>query len=241
MHLVEIFMDEFYKENSALNALVRCDKVLRRRMRGISEVEECERYFFYVGDNGEILAPSEKYVELMGFWELYRENVSEKDIEAAKNYWIMKMLYESSCTEAIWENYNSKAKLTEQQLKNLDKLVNEIYEPISKKYLVLLRGEEVTYRVWKITNLDRFDDEVLFAERAHVENQIMQMFRLGGIVAWVVGREGLTPKRIYGYKVFGEQCETCSREYLETLRKVIFVNDELTEMAKGKGDLPGHP
>lgn len=30
MHLIEIFMDEFYKENSALNALVRCNKVLRR-------------------------------------------------------------------------------------------------------------------------------------------------------------------------------------------------------------------
>lgn len=241
MHLIEIFMDEFYKENSALNALVRCNKVLRRRMRGIREVEECERYCFYVGDNGEIRAPSEKYTEIMGFWELYRENVSEKDIETAKDYWIMEMLYESSCIEAMWENGNYKAKLTKQQLKNLEKLVKEIHKPISKKYLVLLRRVEETYKVWKITNLDRFDDEVLFAERAHVENQIMQMFRLGGIVAWVVGREGLTPQRIYGYKVFKEQCEKCSREYLERLKNVILVNNELTEKAKGKGNLPGHP
>lgn len=147
----------------------------------------------------------------------------------------MKMFFETACLEALWENKN----LTQQEFKNLQLLVQEIYDPISKKSLVLLRTDRDTYGVWKKIDLDRFIDGALFAEKEHVENQIICMFRMGRIVAWVVGRKGLTPRRIYGYKVYKDRCEMCTCEYLETLRDTILVHNA-SDMAERRGNLAGY-
>lgn len=221
MYLTEIFLKEYYKNYSANEALIKCDNKLCKRMRGIEKEEDCERYFFYVDGNGEIQAPSEKYTELMSLWELYREVASDADLKAVKELWIMQMFFETACLEALWRNKNLKKNLTQQESKNLQLLVQEIYKPISKKYLVLLRTDGDKFRVWKKVNLDRFIDGSLFAEKEHVENQIMCMFRVGGIIVWVVGREGLTPQRICGYKVYRDQCTACNNEYLEALRDTV--------------------
>lgn len=51
----------------------------------------------------------------------------------------MQILFEVSCLETLWENQNLKKRLSPKESMNLQMLVEEIHEPISKKYLVLLK------------------------------------------------------------------------------------------------------
>ena len=194
-----------YKK-SANDALIKCNQTICGRMKGKKNTEGCQKYFFYLNKDGSISAPSEKCVELMAFWELYREVATDSDMLEVKDLWIMQILFEVSCLETLWENQNLKKRLSPKESMNLQMLVEEIHEPISKKYLVLLKPTKEKYSIWKKVDLNRFIDGAIFAEKENVENHIIMM-RFGGIVAWVVGREGLTPQRIYGYKVHGERCE----------------------------------
>lgn len=123
MYLTEIFLDEYYKKYSANAALTKCNQALYRRMEGKEEVEGCMGYFFYLDDAGEIQAPSEKYTELMGVWELYREVATDIDMAAMRETWIMQMFFEAGCLEAVWENQNFKKNLSLQEHKNLNMLV----------------------------------------------------------------------------------------------------------------------
>lgn len=155
MYLTEIFLKEYYKNYSANEVLIKCDKKLCKRMRGIEKEEDCEKYFFYVDDSGKIQAPSEKHTELMSLWKLYSEVLTDVNKKAVKELWIMKMFFETACLEALRENKKLKENLTHQESENLQLLVQEIYKPISKKSLVLFKTDGDTYRVWKKVDLDR--------------------------------------------------------------------------------------
>lgn len=240
MYLTQVFLKEYYKKKSANDALIKCNQTLCRRMKGKKNTKGCLKYFFYLDKDGHVCVPSEKCVELMAFWELYREVATDSDMLEVKDLWIMQILFEVACLETLWENQNLKKRLSPKESMNLQMLVEEIHRPISKKYLVLLRPAKEKYSIWKKVDLNRFIDGAIFAEKENVENHIISIMRVGGIVAWVVGREGLTPQRIYGYKVHGESCEECSPEYLDTLRDTITANNELAIMAERKGNLAGY-
>lgn len=48
MYLSEIFIREYSKSGSALDALMKCNGELCKRMNAIQEPEDCMKYFFYL-------------------------------------------------------------------------------------------------------------------------------------------------------------------------------------------------
>lgn len=191
------------KRESIIVALLQCNQELLYRMNGIRDSESCIQYFFDSSRDG-IVRPNRRYRELMAFWEVYKKFDCEVPMHQKKELWILQMIYEMDCVRVLHQNEKLKGLISEQQLNNLNTIVYEIDKWIAKKYLVLLSKRNDEYKVWKKFTLDRFDVEQSYAERAHVENELIKLFYKGGIAILVVGRIGLTPRRLYGFFMFGE-------------------------------------
>ena len=227
MKLQKLFVQEYGKNGTAA-ALLKCDSELRRRMAGICGWEDCTQYFFHINDGG-ILAPNERYEELMDFWEVYRQFDHEIRKEVKSQLWIMQMLYESDMKKTFWENRKKKAGLSERQKENLAFLIHEIERPISKKSLAILKKSGEQFQVCKKIDVENLDPTISTEERAFVENELMGLFHDGGIAGMVVGRLGLTPRRFYAYAVKGDACRKCSKRKVERLKGLIAGDNKEAE------------
>lgn len=240
MHLAELFQETLEEEKTSMavqTALETCNRELCRRMEGIYDEEDCIRYFFDTDQNDKIRQPNEKYQELIDFWDTYWKYDHEVCDEVKNRMWILQMIHEADCNRILWEVDLRRKEMTPVQIASFEKLCRELEDKVGKKNLVLLRQEKECFKVWVKFELHGFDGEKYLPERDFAENELIKMFQADGIAILIVGRIGLTPRRFYGYHLFGDGYEKMRNEEVEILKSKLA---EENIMAEYRGRIRGN-
>lgn len=233
MYLAELFLktlDGKFDPVTAQAALETCNRELCERMDGIVDEIDCLHYFFNTDANDEIISPNDRYQELIDFWDVYRGFDEEISEEVQKNVWILQMVYEADCNRILWEKKERMKRMSPEQICSLNMLCKEFEDKIGKKNLVLLRQEKSRFKVWKNFELRGFDGEQCIPEREFAENELIKMLQYGGMAILIVGRNGLTPRRYYGYRLYSNGYEKVEEKEIESLKtkltekNIIFDN-----------------
>lgn len=241
MYLSELFLKTLNGENTlkaAQKALEACNIELCRRMDGIVDELDCLRYFFNMDQNDEILSPSDRYQELIDFWDVYQEFDNFIPSEVKNRMWLLQMVFETDCSRITWEKEKRKAQLNPEQLQSFDVLCKEFEAIIGKKELVILKRGKTEFKVWEKFELQGFDGEGIIPERDFAENKLLKLFESEGIVVLIVGRIGLTPQRFYGYHISDRGCSALEQKEIGVLSPKLM---EENLMAERRGKMRGNP
>lgn len=183
---------------------------------------------------GEIIEPNARYQELMDFGDVYRGFDNEISYEIKRNMWILQMIYEVDRHRVYWEKERRKLQMSQEQLDCLNMICREFEQKIGKKELVILLQEGTRLRVWERMELKGFDGEGLVPERDFAENELMKLIQSGGVAVLIVGRNGLTPQRFYGYSLSSSGCEKLGKKEMDGLQNKVLEEKCPMAVVRGK-------
>ena len=182
-----------------LQALNCVNKEFSTVLRPNTREELCIQFFFEC--EGDVLNPKKEYYDLIELWkaaEPYIWNWKQSDI---MGFWVMHMISE---TELVWQinQYNQIIdRESGRHLKVLKELSESIEDISNKKYMVDFLLDCSYCGIQGIYSLNRFDEQCYHPYRDFLMRKLYYLLCNGGEVVVVAGEKGLTPRRIFCFKM----------------------------------------
>lgn len=161
--------------------------------------ELCIQFFFECA--GDILSPKKEYYDLIELWKVvepYIWNWKQADI---MEFWVMQMISE---TQLVWQisQYNQIIDHeTRRHLNALKELSDSIEDISNKKYMVDFLSGCSYSEIKGIYSLNRFDEQCYHPYRDFLMCKLYYLLYNGGEVIIVAGEKGLTPRRVFCFKM----------------------------------------
>lgn len=233
MQLSEIFLETLgndYSVESIRRALDKCEEAIGGSSNPTEEPVLGPGFF------EEDRSVTDKFYQLMDFWDVYKEFEDLLSQEENRGRWILRLVYELDGMHQCVQNENRRGQMSEEELMHLDALcksIEKIYRAKELKFLVKQKGE------WTIiyeTNLDEFEEYIITFDYRAIQNRIMDLMERGGMLVVIAGSKGLTPQRRYGYLVEKGTWAMCPEEVVESVKDIAMADYPL---ARARGSLRG--
>ena len=201
---------------------------------GKIEFMDVESSFFKMVCNDKFV--TEKYYQLMDFWDVYKEFKDMLTKEERENRWLLQLVYEIDGMYQCIQNERRKRSMSSDELKYLHRLcknIEGIYHSKDIKFLVKKkRGWCTLYEM----PLDEFEERAVSFNYKAIENKIIEMLQKGGIIVVIAGAAGLTPQRLHSYLLGQRRWTVCPDYLVDSIKETALIDNK---MARIRGSLRG--
>lgn len=190
---------------------------LCERLQEYGPEEEVD--YFFSKEN----EPNQNFYELMEFWEIAKDSVPILNQRDKRKYAsIFELIYEMDGHYHYFQYEKLIAHMGEQIEKNMEELCLQIEEIYNNKFIKFL-DLEMTERCQ--ISLRRFEKNIGEFEYTFTKLWLANTMIHGGIAVVVAGSEGLTPKRLHGYKLQGDGWKVYPTQKLELYREMLLADN----------------
>ncbi|MDD3362690.1 MAG: hypothetical protein PHW34_13560 [Hespellia sp.] len=201
MDLVNIFNNALGNNedyDSVMHAIDMVDQHFGKYLIPESAEEDCLRFVF---EDGSSIRPLDTYYELYDFWKRIEPFVWDMPEGCLENFWIIQIIQEAEMIRNVFMFNQLLDMESARHLKMLQKLANSIEDEFRKKYLIELEEGQQGYFVSAVYPLRHFDEQCYHEYRDFLMQKLYLMLRDGGRLILVAGSKGLTPQRVYEYRL----------------------------------------
>lgn len=202
MELAKYFFDELREDKSSesiKNAIHNVDEIFSKILLPETDEESCIQFLFEKKD--KILFPRQSYYDLIALWNTMEPYIWNWTRQEIGDFWLMDVIVEAELVRQVNQYNQILDSETAEHQDVLNALAYSIEDIFNKKYIAEVERNQTGILVKAIYPLKRFDEQCYHPYRDFILVKLYELLCRGGMIAVVVGSVGLTPRRIYGYRM----------------------------------------